>query len=95
MSFSGDGGGEGTPGSKGKVTATGCRKDLGDGGAVSWNPEDDICYRIQGKVVMIGDTADDLQRMAQIANLNMSVSGQQIAVADNYKLPTAGATAYA
>jgi hypothetical protein len=44
---------------------------------------------------MIGDTADDLQRMAQIANLNMSVSGQQIAVADNYKLPTAGATAYA
>ena len=87
--------GEGVPGPEAGGPKKGCTKEMGADGAVSWDTFSKVCIQVTGIPVIIGDTANDLEDLACIANHNMHVSAYQNAVRDNYSLPAYGDTAYA
>lgn len=76
----------GTPGNKGGGVASGCAEAMAAGGAVSYNPEDKTCYGVQGKRIIIGDTAESIQAGFEMVNFNFHTSGTQARTATSTQL---------
>lgn len=78
----------GSAGSDVYVISPGCteQKAMEAGSAVTSVDIEQMCQRVQGIRIIIGDTAESIQAGFEMVNKNFSTSGTQVAVANNLNL---------
>ena len=76
----------GSPGNKVGPVDQGCIEALAAGGAVSWDPQSKMCFGVQGKRIVIGDTFESIHSGFELVNYNFHCSGTQPSVSNSMQL---------